>query len=147
MLLHRLLSRRTVCNSTDAPKSSRDGSRMPRLDVHSSQKSTPQRKPMIGRKFLASVAAACLTSLIATSVAGILRAAPLLAPASALQQSTAGRSAQPPATPAGKLLLSQEIQLTGDQLWVDTNIDIHPGERLVFSASGSLRYPDAKTDN
>jgi hypothetical protein len=52
-----------------------------------------------------------------------------------------------PAPPTTKLLLSQEIQLTGDQLWVDTTIDLHTGERLILSATGSLRYPDAKSEN
>jgi LssY-like putative type I secretion system component LssY len=50
-------------------------------------------------------------------------------------------------SPAGKRRLSQEIQLTGDQLWVDTGISLQPGERIVVSAGGTLRYPDAKDDN
>jgi len=49
--------------------------------------------------------------------------------------------------PAARPRVSQEIQLTGDQVWVDTNIDIAPGEDLRFSASGTLRYADAKSDN
>jgi hypothetical protein len=49
--------------------------------------------------------------------------------------------------PTQNPILSQEIQLTGDQFWVDTGIDVHPGERLSFSATGSLRYTDAKSDN
>ncbi|MGA2419433.1 MAG: LssY C-terminal domain-containing protein [Candidatus Acidiferrum sp.] len=60
------------------------------------------------------------------------------------------QSPQPASTavsPTTELLLTQEIQLTGDQLWVDTTIDLHPGERLIFSATGSLRYPDAKSEN
>ena len=59
-------------------------------------------------------------------------------------------SAQSPATtpvPAARPRLSQEIQLSGDQIWVDTNIDVAPGEHLRFSASGTLHYADAKTDN
>jgi hypothetical protein len=32
-------------------------------------------------------------------------------------------------------------------MWVDTDIDIAPGEDLRFSASGTLRYADAKSDN
>jgi LssY C-terminus len=59
-------------------------------------------------------------------------------------------SAQSVATnpaPADRPRVSQEIQLTGDQVWVDTNIDIAPGEDLRFSASGTLRYADAKSDN
>jgi LssY C-terminus len=65
-------------------------------------------------------------------------------------QFTVGQSAQPSTTaapPATKPRLSQEIQLTGDETWMDTNIDVLPGERLVFSSTGSLRYADAKADN
>jgi hypothetical protein len=43
--------------------------------------------------------------------------------------------------------MRQEIQLTGDTLWLDSNIDILPGEHLVFSATGSLRYADAASEN
>src|SRR3984957_15505012 len=49
--------------------------------------------------------------------------------------------------PTARPRVSQEIQLTGDRVWVDTNIDVAPGEDLRFSASGSLRYADAKSDN
>jgi hypothetical protein len=74
----------------------------------------------------------------------------LAAPLPARQQSAAVQSAKSSATaatPSSKPGLSQEIQLTGDETWVDTNIDVLPGERLLFSASGTLRYADAKTDN
>lgn len=50
-------------------------------------------------------------------------------------------------SPAGKRRLSQEIQLSGDQLWVETGISLQPGERIVVSAGGTLRYPDAKEEN
>jgi len=53
----------------------------------------------------------------------------------------------PPQTPSGKRRISQEIQLTGDQLWSDTSIDIQPGEHIVVTADGTLRYADAKQDN
>ena len=56
-------------------------------------------------------------------------------------------SQQPLKGPAGKRRLSQEVQLTGDQLWVDTSISVQPGEHIVVSSSGTLRYPDAKDDN
>jgi hypothetical protein len=46
-----------------------------------------------------------------------------------------------------KRRLVQEIQITGDAAWVDTGIEIAVGERIDFSASGSLRYSDAKGDN
>ena len=50
-------------------------------------------------------------------------------------------------TPLGKRRVSQEIQLTGDQLWSDTGIDVLPGEHIVVTASGKMRYADAKEDN
>ncbi len=55
----------------------------------------------------------------------------------------------PPATqaPAGKPRLSQEIQLTGDQFWSDTSVDVQPGEHIIITATGTLRYADAKADN
>ena len=49
--------------------------------------------------------------------------------------------------PAGKRRLSQEIQVTGDQLWAETGITVQPGEHMVASSTGTLRYPDAKDDN
>lgn len=48
--------------------------------------------------------------------------------------------------PAGKLRLSQEIQLTGDQAWADTGIDVQPGEHVVASVTGTLRYADQQSD-
>jgi hypothetical protein len=50
-------------------------------------------------------------------------------------------------TPASPRRVSQEIQMTGDQLWSDTGIEIQPGEQLVVTATGALRYADAKQDN
>ena len=50
-------------------------------------------------------------------------------------------------TPTGKMRVSQEVQITGDQDWVDTGIDVQPGEHVVITASGTLRYGDAKEDN
>jgi LssY C-terminus len=47
----------------------------------------------------------------------------------------------------GKQRTSQEVQITGDQLWSDTGIDVQPGEHIVVTATGKLRYADAKEDN
>src|ERR1700694_927107 len=49
--------------------------------------------------------------------------------------------------PPGKKRLSQEVQLTGEQSWVDTTIDIQAGEHALITATGKLRYADAKDDN
>ena len=69
---------------------------------------------------------------------------------SSAQPSQPKQTAQgPPSTPtpAGKRRISQEIQLTGDSAWADTGIDVQAGEHVVVTASGKLRYADAKTDN
>jgi hypothetical protein len=42
--------------------------------------------------------------------------------------------------------ISQELQLTGDQNWADTSIDLRPGEHVIVSASGSMRYTDQDAD-
>jgi hypothetical protein len=54
---------------------------------------------------------------------------------------------QPGAEAVGKRRISQEVQLTGDQLWSDTGIDVLPGEHIVVTASGKMAYADAKEDN
>ena len=50
-------------------------------------------------------------------------------------------------TPQGKKRLSQEVQLTGQQSWIDTGIDVQAGEHVLVTATGKLRYVDAKDDN
>src|SRR6267143_2091856 len=50
-------------------------------------------------------------------------------------------------TPPGKKRFSQEVQLTGEESWIDTTIDVQAGERLLITAAGTLRYADAKEDN
>jgi len=52
-----------------------------------------------------------------------------------------------PQAPAGKKRLSQEVQLTGDESWIDTSIDVQAGEHVLITATGKLRYIDAKDDN
>lgn len=47
----------------------------------------------------------------------------------------------------GKKRVSQEVQLTGEETWVDTGIDVQPGEHVLITATGKLRYADAKDDN
>ncbi len=70
--------------------------------------------------------------------------APAPPQASASQQVQDSSSAQ---TPKGKKRLSQEVQLTGDESWIDTGIDIQAGEHVLITATGKLRYVDAKDDN
>jgi hypothetical protein len=68
-------------------------------------------------------------------------------PQAAEQQADSTPSAATAPVPTARPRVSQEVQLTGDQIWVDTDIDVAPGEDLRFSASGTLRYADAKWDN
>ncbi len=53
---------------------------------------------------------------------------------------------QDTAAPSTAKRLSQEVQLTGENLWIDTGIDVRAGERLVFTVTGSAHYADAKQD-
>ncbi len=49
--------------------------------------------------------------------------------------------------PTGKKRLSQEVQLTGEESWTDTGVDIQAGEHALITATGKLRYGDVKEDN
>jgi hypothetical protein len=59
----------------------------------------------------------------------------------------------PPATrdstakQSGKRRISQELQITGEQSWTDTGVEVQPGEHIIVTAKGTLRYSDAKEDN
>jgi LssY C-terminus len=70
-----------------------------------------------------------------------------------VQQLTAPRTAtdaQPHAAvaaPSAKKRLSKNFTLKGDSGWIDTGIDVAPGEHIVVTAKGTLRYTDAKADN
>src|SRR5215467_15467802 len=64
--------------------------------------------------------------------------------AAAPQQQQNSAKAQ---TPAGKKRVSQEVQLTGEESWVDTGIDVQPGEHVLITATGNLRYADARNEN
>jgi LssY C-terminus len=65
-------------------------------------------------------------------------------PASQLDPSKAQRSAQ---IPTGKKRLSKDFTLKGDSYWTDTNINVQPGEHVLITATGKLRYFDAKEEN
>jgi len=47
----------------------------------------------------------------------------------------------------GKLLQTKNFTLEGGKVWTDTGITLQPGQRIVVTAEGSLRYSDAKADN
>jgi hypothetical protein len=54
-----------------------------------------------------------------------------------------------PATPgnAGKVIQTKSFTLEGGKVWVDTGISLEPGQRIMVTSEGSLRYADAKADN
>lgn len=47
----------------------------------------------------------------------------------------------------GKKISSKSFTLKGDSLWTDTGITVEPGQHIVVTADGTLRYGDAKEDN
>ena len=59
----------------------------------------------------------------------------------------ADQPTQSTAKPTGKKRLSKDFTLKGDSVWTDTAIDLQPGEHLVITATGTVRYADAKSDN
>jgi len=68
------------------------------------------------------------------------------APATASTPQPAAQAATTPSSSA-KQPLSKEFTLDGSKVWTDTGITLEPGQRIVVSASGTLRYFDAKADN
>jgi hypothetical protein len=65
----------------------------------------------------------------------------------AAPQAPQQNAATPSPIPAGKKRLSQEIQLTGEESWIDTGMDLQAGERVLVTATGKLRYADAQSEN
>ena len=64
------------------------------------------------------------------------------APAEKSNSSLAQSAAQP-----GSRIAAKELTLAGTSLWTDTGITLEPGQRIVVSTEGKLRYSDAKADN
>jgi LssY-like putative type I secretion system component LssY len=50
-------------------------------------------------------------------------------------------------TASTKQLESKNFTLDGAKVWLDTGISLEPGQRLVVTVDGKLRYADAKADN
>ena len=67
--------------------------------------------------------------------------------APAAQQTTTQQKNSAAQPPAGKKRISQEIQITGENSWLDSGIDVQAGERVLITATGTLRYAGAKEDN
>ena len=50
-------------------------------------------------------------------------------------------------SPSTKKILSKDFTLEGGKVWTDTGITLEPGQHVVVTAEGKLRYADAKSDN
>jgi hypothetical protein len=61
--------------------------------------------------------------------------------------SDSGTQSAAPSTNSGKVIQTKNFTLDGGQVWTDTGITLQPGQRIVVTAEGSLRYTDAKEDN
>src|SRR6266404_330483 len=86
--------------------------------------------------------------LLLGSICAALAACPARRTAQLIRQDNpAAATHTSEANPSGKPRISQEIQITGEQSWTVTGIDVKPGEHIVVIAKGTLRYADAKEDN
>ncbi len=91
-------------------------------------------------------------ALLIIPALGVSAALLSLMPGRALEQ-IAGDTASKPATPAaaatadGKEVSSKSMTLKGDTIWTDTGVTVEPGQHIVVTAEGKLRYSDAKEDN
>ncbi len=56
------------------------------------------------------------------------------------------QTSQTPA-PSGTRIALKEFTLAGNKIWTDTGITLEPGQRIIVTAEGKLRYSDAKADN
>jgi hypothetical protein len=70
--------------------------------------------------------------------------APLVATNSSAAQTTA---ASTKAAASTQKISSKDFTLKGGTVWTDTGITIQPGQHIVATADGTLRYSDAKEDN
>src|SRR5260370_25569114 len=80
-------------------------------------------------------------SLVAAAFPHALRAQLVRENAAPPQQVSAKPGSQNPAsaqTPQGKKRLSQEVQLTGGETWVDTGIDVRSVQPLLITAHRQL---------
>lgn len=91
--------------------------------------------------------------LFLAGILGLSAMIPALGRAQLVQEAAPAQQAKPQQNasgaqnPSGKKRISQEVQLTGEESWIDTGIDVQPGEHVVISATGNLRYADAKNEN
>jgi hypothetical protein len=63
------------------------------------------------------------------------------------QVATSTDAKTPVPADADKVIQTKSFTLEGEKVWVDTGISLEPGQRIVVSSEGTLRYADAKADN
>ncbi|HWY42460.1 MAG TPA: LssY C-terminal domain-containing protein [Candidatus Sulfotelmatobacter sp.] len=63
------------------------------------------------------------------------------------EQSDSSKAQSPSQTPVEKRRLSKDFTVKGDSHWTDTNVEVQPGEHVVVTTTGKLRYADAKEEN
>lgn len=68
-------------------------------------------------------------------------------PPVAAQMDAAKPQAKPTQLPPGEKRFAKDFTLNGDSHWTDTNVDVQPGEHVLLTATGKLRYMDAKEEN
>src|SRR5258708_12193972 len=73
------------------------------------------------------------------------REIPSTAPEASTKQDAQNASALP--VPPGKRRLSQEIQLTGEETWLDSSIEVRASEHALITPTAKLRYANAKENN
>ncbi len=70
------------------------------------------------------------------------------ASSSPAQQPAVSTEAKPAtAVDPSKVIQTMSLTLEGAKVWVDTGINLEPGQRIAVTSEGSLRYADAKADN
>lgn len=76
---------------------------------------------------------------------------PMVTPRAVAQSSDAAApaatSAAKSSAPSAKKILSKDFTLEGGKVWTDSGITLEPGQHVVVTAEGTLRYADAKSDN
>jgi len=84
----------------------------------------------------------CLLVVALATLPDRLRAQSTAAPNSPDEKAASAKGSS-----STKEVVSKNFTLQGSKVWTDTGITLEPGQRVVFSAEGKLRYSDVKTDN
>jgi hypothetical protein len=109
------------------------------------------RKLFSAAAFCSAALAVCLScaAVVSAQLVGDEGAPKPQELANAAEAKPAAQAATSSTTPAnsGKVIQTKSFTLAGSSVWTDTDISLKPGQRIVVTAEGSLRYSDAKADN